>query len=335
MPILRTNQVYIDLLKYFSYILLNFLVMKTTNNTTAPAKMDAATIANTAAAMLKKHKTIAGIKAVSAASREKYGAANWAAIFARCKEFRAADIDAAHKATIEAVFTYRNVLGATYRTLAANSDYRKLCQYAAATYKGTDADTAAALVRDYYGNVDAETGAPLVSVDWADSDKGLIYTTFEAAELTAPRALSVLKSALNGLKAAAHKARRKAADNTATTADNKRKTGAIVAVYECGTGKDDTFARAACLAGKTPTTEPMKARAVASAAALVGRSVPAACVRLSELNAAARAAHKADADKALIEARKAATADAAAAGVKTTAPARKAGKAGNVAAATA
>ena len=303
--------------------------MKTnTTKATAPAKMDAATIATTAAAMLRKYRTISGIKAVSAASREKYGAANWAAIFAQCKAMRAADINAAAKGAIDAVFNYRAILGAAYRTLAADSNYKQLCKYAAATYKGTDADTAAALVRDYYTNIDAESGAPLARVDWCDTESGLIYVSYNAPELTAARALSVLKGAINGMKAAAHAARRKGTDATTATADNKRTAGAIVAVYESAIGAGDTIARGACLAGNTPTTDATKAASVASAAALVGRPVPSNCARVSELNAAARAAHAAAADKALQEKRAALAADAAAAGVATSAPARKARKGG-------
>ena len=97
-----------------------------TTNTTKAAKMDAAAIATTAAAVLKKYGTISAIKATAASLREKYGAANWAGILSRCKEFRADNIKTAYDNARAGVFSYRTILGVTFRALSADKDYQRL-----------------------------------------------------------------------------------------------------------------------------------------------------------------------------------------------------------------
>lgn len=308
--------------------------MKTTNNTAAPAKMDAATIANTAAGMLKKYKTIAAIKAVSASNREKFGASNWAAIFSKCKEFRAADINAAAKEARENVFTYSAVLESVYTRLAKDNAYKNLCKYAAAAYKGDNAAVAAAVVRDYYANVD-ETGMPLTRAIYADTKTGLLYTAFVPARLSDTFALSALKKCLTNMAAAARKASRKSADNVRAVVDNVRAVNTIVGVYENDITIDGSCKLGVCLAGAKATTAPEYKKAAESAAALIGRAVPAACEKVSELNALARASYRAAAEKALIEKEAAIKADAAAAGLKTAAPAKKGRKAADMAVVTA
>lgn len=305
---------------------------KATTSNTSAAKMDAAAIATTAAAVLKKYGTISAIKATAAALREKYGASNWAGILSRCKEFRAADIKEAYDAARGRVFSYRTILGTTFRALSADKDYQRLCKYAAATYKGTDTDTAAALVRDYYGNVDATSGAPLSLTLYADTARGLIYSAYIEKELTDTAALAVLKGALQGLKAAALKASRKGTDATAaagvavTMPDNKRNAGAIAGVWECDADAHGLFIKGAPLTGKAATTDKIKAAAVTSAAALIGRAVPADCAKLAELNATAKAAYNAAAEKAYNAEKAALKADAAAAGVATAPRPKKAAK---------
>ena len=297
-----------------------------TTNTTKAAKMDAAAIATTAAAVLKKYGTISAIKATAASLREKYGAANWAGILSRCKEFRADNIKTAYDNARAGVFSYRTILGVTFRALSADKDYQRLYKYAAATYKGTDTDTAAALVRDYYGNVDATSGAPLSLTLYADTARGLIYSAYIEKELTDTAALAVLKGALQGLKAAALKASRKGTDTAKAAADNQRTAGVIAGVWECDTDAHGLFIKGAPLTGKAATADKCKAAAVTSAAALIGRAVPADCVKLAELNAAAKAAYNAAAEKAYNAEKAAIKADAAAAGVATAPRPKKAAK---------
>lgn len=291
--------------------------------------MDAAAIATTAAAILKKYGTIAGIKATAAALREKYGAQNWRAILGRCKEFRAADIDAAADAAKADVFNYGAILRAAFGVLARDANYKKLCGYARATYKGTDADTAAALVSDYYTAVDVETGAPLQLITYADTKKALIFTAYQPRPLVDVDGVKVLRACLDNMKKATKKAAGKAADATAAKIDNKHAVGVIVAVWDADTdATTGAIIKGAPLTGKHATTDKIKAAAVKAAAGLCGRAVPAAAVKVSELNAEILKAHRAETEKALQEKRAAVKADAAAAGVRTAPrPKKAAGKA--------
>ena len=119
------------------------------------------------------------------------------------------------------------------------------------------------------------------------------------------------------MKNAATKSARKHTDTTAAKIDNHRTAGVITAVFESATGKEYTFTTGAALTGVNATTDKVKAAAVKSAAALIGRAVPAAAVRLSDINKDCRAAYKKDAARALVEKNTAAAKDAAAAGVRT------------------
>lgn len=297
----------------------------TTTTTKAAPKMDAATTNATAAALLAKYKTIAGIDAHAAALRDKYGPATWKAIRKAAQDIRAAAIsDAATKAR-EGVFNYRTILGATYKALSKDANYKRLCGFAKTTYKGTDTDTAAKLVRDFAPAVDATTGAPVFRVSFISPSRSTIYTTYTARELTDADALRVLKSALQGLAAAATKGARKATDTTAAALDNKRAPGAVVGVFAAAPGDvPGTYKAGDALtpkAGEKAATKAAKAWAAA-----VGRPVPDTCARLADVNADARRAHAEKAAAALARERAALRTDAAAAGVATTPKAPKAPK---------
>lgn len=298
---------------------------KATTTNTKAVTMDAATINATAAALMVRYKTISGLDGHAAALRDKYGPATWKAVRKAAQDVRAAAIaDAATKAR-EGVFNYRTILGATYKALSRDVNYKRLCAFAKTTYKGTDTDTAAKLVRDFAPAVDAATGAPVFRVSFISPSRSTIYTTFAARELTDADALRVLKSALQGLAAAATKGARKATDNAAATLDNKRTPGAVVGVFAAAAGDvPGTYKAGDALtpkAGAKATTKAAKAWAAA-----VGRPVPDACAPLAAVNADARRAHAEKAAAALARERAALQADAAAAGVATTPKAPKGAK---------
>lgn len=302
--------------------------------TTTPARaaaMSAAEITTTAAAIVLRYKTISEIKAHAAGLRDKYGRDNWTEILRNCKALRAADIDKAAKAAKARVFSYRPILAAAFKALSSDPDFRALCKYAKAVYnKGTDTDTAAALVRDYYSNVDTD-GAPLVRVNWADAEAALVFVSYEYAAETDALALSVLKACVTNMARAAKTAARKGSDTAAATISNVRPVGTITAVYEPRFNEDGGAVLGEPLTGPRASTDKAKEKTVKAAAALIGRKVPAGVVRLSELSAAGRAAHRAAADKALKESRAAIAADAKAAGVGTAAPAKRTSKAAKTA----
>ena len=292
-----------------------------TNTTSRAAKsakvMDTAAIIAAAAKVLKEYKTTAAVEEHRAAFREKYGAENWKKIRKEISEIRRKEIENAADNAARAVFGYDSILLDTFKSLQKNKDWRALCGYARATYKGTDTDTARALVRDWYTYTDTTTGAPLVSVSYIDTRAALIYKVHQPAKLDGRAALVVLQTALKNMKNAATKSARKHTDTTAAAIDNRRTAGVIYAVYETAMGAKDTYKAGAALTGVNATTDKEKARAVQSAAALVGRPVPAAAALLSELNKECRAAYENAAAAALVEKHTAAVRDAAAAGVRT------------------
>lgn len=292
--------------------------------TTKAAKMDAAAVVSAAAALILKYKTIAGIKATAASLREKYGAHNWEAILREAKAIRARAVEEAAKAAKAGVFQYRVVLGAMFKELAKDANFKKLCAIAKAAYKGTDKDAAARLVAEYYTAVDATTGAPLQRVDFYKERAALIYTAYMPKELTDKAALDILKAALAGLAKASRTATRKAEDTARAILDNTYTAGAIVAVAEAKT-EAGLISRGVILAGAgAPKTAPKEyARAAKSAAALIGHAVPEDARRVSELNAATRAAEAEAARAALARERAALKEDATAAGVKTAPKGRK------------
>lgn len=301
----------------------------TTTTTTARAELTPAEITTTAAALLLRHKTISGIDGHAAALREKYGPKSWAAVRKAAQDLRRAEIDHAADAARKAVFAYRPILGAAYRVLSSDSNYKALCKFAAATYKGTDADTAAAVVADYAPAVDAETGAPVSRVAFVNKARTMIFTAWDARELTDADALKALKAALAGL----HKAARKAtAGRAPARPDNKVATGRVVgvraAVRDAVTG---VLTAGADLTKAAADTAPAR-KAAAAAAAIVGAPVPADAVALAAFNADARRAYAERAAAALARERAALTGDAAAAGVATAPAPRKGRKGGKNAA---
>lgn len=279
--------------------------------------MDTAAVIAAAAKILKEKKTTAAVEESRAAYREKYGADNWKKIRKEISEIRRKEIENAAENARAAVFGYDSILGNTFATLQKNRDWRALCGYARATYKGTDIDTARALVRDWYRATDTTTGAPLVLVSYIDTKSALIYKAYQPAALDGRAALVVLQDSLRNMKNAATKSARKHTDTTAAKIDNRRTAGVITAVFESATGKEYTFTTGAALTGANATTDKAKAAAVKSAAALVGRGVPSSAVLLSEINKECRAAYKKAAAAALVEKESAAAKDAAAAGVRT------------------
>lgn len=298
---------------------------KATTTTKAAPKMDAATTNATAAALLGKYKTIAGIDGHAAALRDKYGPATWKAIRKAAQDIRAAEIADTAAKVRAGVFNYRTILGATYKALSKDPNYKRLCTFAKVAYKGTDTDTAAKVVRDFAPAVDATTGAPVFRVSFISPSRSTIYTTFAARELTDADALRVLKAALQGMAAAATKGARKATDTTAAALDNKRTPGAVVGVFAAAAGDiPGTYKAGDALtpkAGAKATTKAAKAWAAA-----VGRPVPDTCAPLAAVNADARRAHAAKAAAALARERAALQADATAAGMATTPKAPKGAK---------
>lgn len=290
----------------------------TTTNTKEVKAMTPAEMTTTAAALLVRFKTIKAVKATAASLREKYGADNWEGILSRCKELRGDAIkDAAEGA--RAALSYRAILGAGFGILKRDAAFKALCRYASATYKGTDTDAAAALVRDYAAAVDAVTGAPLVRVRYLSKGTTRIFEVYESRELTDAVALAVLKDCLNGLKAGALKASRKGTDGTQATRDNQRTPGAVVAVYRAVAGDTipGTIKAGAVLTGDKASKAASAAKAVKVASALLGKPVPAGAVLVSEYNAKVTKDHRAKAEKALQDLRAAVAADATAAGLKT------------------
>lgn len=300
---------------------------KATKATTTNAKavtMDAATVNATAAALMVRYKTISGLDGHAAALRDKYGPATWKAIRKAAQDVRAAAIsDAATKAR-EGVFNYRTILGATYKALSRDVNFKRLCAFAKATYKGTDTDTAAKVVRDYAPAVDAATGAPLAKAAYITKGRGTIYTAYVARELTDADALRVLKSALQGLAKAATTSARKATDTAAATLDNKRTPGAVVGVFAAVAGDvPGTYKAGDALTPKAGTKATTAAKAYAAA---IGKAVPDGCAPLAAVNADARRAHAEKAAAALARERAAMHEDAAAAGMATAPKGRKAPK---------
>lgn len=296
--------------------------------TTARAEMTPAEITAAAAALIIKYKTISGIDGHSAALREKYGPKSWAAIRKAAQDIRRAEITAHADNARAAVFAYRPVLASMFKALSKNADFRKLCALARATYKGTDTDAAARLVRDFAPAVDAETGAPVIRVAYINKARTAIYTAYSGRELTDADALRALKSALSGLAKATRDAARKGKDGAPVpAADNKKTPGVIVGVY-AATRDAETGVYSAGADMTKATADTAAARKTADAAArIVGAPVPSDAVPVSAVNADARKAHADAAAAALSRERAALAADATAAGVAT-APrkARKGGK---------
>lgn len=247
-------------------------------------KMTAAEVMTAAAAVLKKYGSISAIKAAAPALRAKYGQENWAAILGDAKAARAKDIDAAGDAA-RAVFTYRGIMGAVFAEVAKTKGYTALCKYARRKYTGRDADTAAAVVRDYYAAV-SEDGAPVCRSRFLAKSGGLIFEAYTEKALTKSAAVPVLESALKGLQAAAKNAARKGVDADTAARDNVRAVGRIVAVYAALQDTETGL----YAPGARLDTAPKGAKADAAAARLIGRPVPTDARPVGEVNADIKAA---------------------------------------------
>ena len=251
------------------------------NANNAPRKLDAVEIMETAAAWLRKYGTISAIRDVYATLTNEYGKDNFAAVLKQCKTTRGAMIEDAAAALSANVFTFSGISAAVFAAVAKDNGYTALCQYARREYAGTDAERAAAVIRDYYTAVDAN-GAPLCKVQHVNAAGTEIYTTFERRALSHTNAVSILKSALDGMKRAAMNAAARATDSTTATRNNVKHVGRVVAVYAAAVDENGR----ATLGERRDTSA--DARTKQDAAKMLSGALPVGCVALSVWNAAAR-----------------------------------------------
>lgn len=252
----------------------------TSNNTNAAAvalNLSAVEIIETAAALIKEYETISAIKGNAAAMREKYGPKTWDEILKQCKTIRAAEITKAAENVVANVFSYDGILRAVFPAVAQDPAFAALCKFAKREYNGTDETTAKRVISDYYTDVDGD-GKPLARASWINAAGTEIYVTFEFRKLTDTAAVSILKTALLKMKAAAVNKVSNASDNATATRKNQRDTGKIIATY--------TAARdAAGKVFKGERTDTSKdERTKANAAAIIGKGLPAGAVLLSDYN---------------------------------------------------
>lgn len=275
----------------------------TTNAT--PEKFTPVQVLENAAAFMKKYGTISAIRADYAEHVASMGKENFAAVLAQCKTTRAAEIAAAADSLTKNVFTFSGISAAVFAAVAKDNGYTELCKYARREYNGTDAERAAAVIRDYFANVDA-TGAPLCKVHYINAAGTEIYTAFERRALTFANAVTILKSAFDGMKNAATNAatKKNGNDNATATRANVRNVGRVVAVYAAAL--DETGH--ATNGERRDNSKDERTRK--NAAAVMGVPVPVGCVRVSVWNAAANGNEDA---AAAVDAAKDAAKDAAAA----------------------
>lgn len=195
----------------------------------APAKTEPAAITvvesyKIAAALLSEHKTTSAIKATSAALREKYGAKNWATIWASIKELRAKDITAAADDVRAVVLDYAAALETEYKRASGAGKWSALMEYARGKWS-TGAEFVAA---NYPNTID---GKPAARVDYVSNQGATIVTAYQPAPRDARRAVSDIYAALGALERATRKASNHGKDNATITATTSRKAGAIVAAY--------------------------------------------------------------------------------------------------------
>lgn len=259
----------------------NNATSNTSNTTSAAAavvlNLSPVEIIETAAALIKDCGTISAIRGQAAAMREKYGPKTWDEILKQCKTIRAAEITRAAENVVSNVFTYDGILRAVFPAVAQDPDFAALCKFAKREYNGTDETTAKRVISDYYTDVDKD-GKPLARASWINAAGSEIYVTFELRKLTDTAAVSILKTALLKMKAAAVNKVSSASDNATATRKNQRETGKIIATYTAA--KD-----AAGKAFKGERTDTSKdERTKAAAAAVIGKGLPAGAVLLSDYN---------------------------------------------------
>lgn len=258
-------------------------VAKETTTNAAPVFADftPVQVLETAAAWIKKYGTISNIRADFAALVSIMGKKNFSAVLKQCQTTRAAEIAAVSDSLNNAVFTGTGILSAVMHAVNKERAYSALCGYAKREYKGTDAETAAAVIRDYYTAVD-NNGAPLTRVSYINAAAVEIYAVYDLKPVSHTNAVSILKTALDNMGKSAKNAatRSNGNDNAAAVRDNVKKTGAIVAVYAAALDETDH----ATIGTRRDNAKDEKTRA--AAAALIGKSLPVGCIPVPVYNAA-------------------------------------------------
>ena len=196
------------------------------------AKLSPVDVVALSAAWVKEYGTIRAIRDNYAALVSQYGKENFNAVLKNAQTIRTTEIDAARDALAADVFTFHGITSAVFAAVAKSAGYAALCQYARRQYDGTDAERAAAVIGDYFANVDAN-GAPVAKVSHVSADGLQILVTFERKKLTFSNAVAILKSSLDGMASAAKNAATRANGNDAApvTRKNVRAVGRVVAVY--------------------------------------------------------------------------------------------------------
>lgn len=248
-----------------------------TNNAAVVLNLSTLEIIETAAALIKDNGTIAAIKGNAAAMREKYGPKTWDEILKQCQTIRQAEIKKAAENVIKNVFSYDGILQAVFPAVAKDPDFAALCRFAKREYNGTDETTAKRVIADYYTDVDKD-GKPLARTNWINTAGTEIYVTFEYRKLSDTAAVSILKTALQKMKAAAVNKVSSGTDNATATRKNVRETGKIIAVYTAATDTAGKVFRGE----RTDTSKDERTKA--NAAAVIGKGLPAGCALLSIFN---------------------------------------------------
>ena len=255
---------------------------KTTTAATPDAvKISASESVVIAAGLIKEYQTISELSAHYSDLVEKYGKDGAKMIKKDAQEIRRREIADASDNLNAAVFTYNGILSAVFHAVAKCPEYATLCGFVRREYTGTDAERAAAVIRDYYTAVDAN-GAPLTRADYINAAGTEIFTTYAAKKLTHTAAVVILKTALDNMSKTGANAVTRAIDNAAAVRNNVKSVGAVVAVYAAAQDENGRATR-----GERRDTS-KDAKTAKDAAAVVGKVFDASCyVLLSVWNAAA------------------------------------------------
>ena len=203
------------------------------NATPAPAPAEDATpaaadIAALAANWLAAHKSIKGIKSVSASLIAEHGGDLYKAILSACKAARTAEITTYH-ASAKRVISYDAVLEREFAAIKDDAGWRKWTEIIAAKW-----ETATEFVAACYPHV-TEDGKPAKSVSYTNGTT--IYKAYRPMSwVTSGGALVVLERSLEALKAANIKAANNAADDKAIF-NKTHKTHQPYAAYDAKTIK--------------------------------------------------------------------------------------------------
>lgn len=254
---------------------------KTNNAAKEHAKLSAVDVVALSAAWVKKYGTIRAIRDNYAALVEQYGKENFSAVLKNAQTIRTSEIDAARDALTSDVFTFSGISAAVFAAVAKSAGYVELCKFARREYNGTDAERAAAVVRDFFANVD-ENGAPVCKVSHVSADGRQILVTFERRKLTFNNAVSILKSSLDGMATATKNAATRANgnDNAAVSRKNVRAVGRVVSVYAAATDETGRVS----LGERRDNNKDEKTRN--AAAAYIGNDLPVGYVPVTTWNAA-------------------------------------------------